>query len=85
MGGKYQCFQRHVANFFVDQMKNGNTLAQRILAKQPRVTTVVGPQTISFRKIKAKRGEKTAAQEHIHRLSPTVDEVVTENEKNRKT
>ena len=85
MGGKYQCFQRHVANCFVNQIKNGNTLAQRILEKQPRVTTVVGPQTISFQKIKSKRRAKTAAQEQIHRLSPPVDEMVTKNTKNRKT
>ena len=59
-------------------MKNGNTLTQRIIAKQPRVTTVSGPQTILFRKIKRKRGAKTAAQAQIQRLSPPVDELVTE-------
>ena len=65
-------------------MKNGNTLAQRILAKQPRVTTVVGPQTISLRKIKRKRRAKTTAQEHIYRLSPPVDELVNKIGKTEK-
>ena len=64
-------------------MKNGNTLAQRILAKQPRVTTVVGPQNISFQKIKRKCRTKTTTQENIHRLSPPVDEVVAENSKKK--
>ena len=79
MGGKYQCFQRHVANCFFNQMKNGNDPTQRITAKQPRVTTVVGPQTIYFRNIKRKCRAKTASQTQIHRLYPPVDEVVTEN------
>ena len=83
MGGKYQCFQRHVSNCFVNQMRNGNTLTQRIIVKQPRVTTVDGPQTFSFTKIKRKRGGKTAAQAHIKILSPPVDEVVTENEEKK--
>ena len=61
-------------------MKNGNTLTQRMISKQPQVTTVAGPQTISFRKIKRKRRAKTAAQAQIQRLSLPVDEVVTENE-----
>ena len=66
-------------------MEHGNTLAQRIMAKQPQVTTAVGPQNIFFRKIKRKCRAKTAAQEHIHRLSPPVDEVVKKNAKKRKT
>ena len=49
--------------------------------KQPRVTTVANPQTISFRKIKRKRGAKKSAQTQIKRFYPPVDEVVTENEK----
>ena len=31
MGGKYQCFQKHVANCFFNKMKNGNTLTQCII------------------------------------------------------
>ena len=65
-------------------MKNGNTITQHIIANQPRVTTVDSPQTISFRNIKRKCREKTAAQAHIQRLSPPVDEVVTENKKYKK-
>ena len=65
-------------------MKNENTLTQRIISKQPRVTTVAGPQTISFKNIKRKRRSETAAQAQIQRLSPPVDEVVTENKKNKK-
>ena len=65
-------------------MKNFNTITHCIIAKQPRVTTVSGPQTISFRKIKHKRRAKTAAQAQIQRLSPPVDEVVTENETKQK-
>ena len=84
MGGKYQCFQRHVANCFVNQIKDVNTLTQRIIANQPGVTTVAGPQTISFRNIKRKRKAKTTAQAQIQRLSPPVDKVVTDNEKNIK-
>ena len=60
MGGKYQCFQRHVENCFVNQIKNGNTLTQHIIAKQPRVSTVAGPQTISFEKIKPKRKKNSS-------------------------
>ena len=85
MAGKYQYVQSHVAKLFFNQMKNGNTLTQRTIVKQPRVTTVAGPKAISFQKIRRKRRAKTAAQEKIHRLSHTVDEVVTENAKNRKT
>ena len=65
-------------------MKNGNTITQHIIANQPRVTTVDSPQTISFRNIKRKCREKTAAQAHIQRLSPPVDEVLTENKKDKK-
>ena len=65
--------------------KNGNTLTQRIIAKQPQVTTVASPQKISFWNIKYKCWAKTAAQAWIHIFSPPVDEVVTENEKNKKT
>ena len=67
---------------FVNQMRNGNTLPQRIIAMQPRVSTVFGPQTIYFWNIKHKSGAKIASQAQIQRLSPPVDEVVTENEKN---
>ena len=59
-------------------MINGNTLTQCIIAKQPRVTTVVG-QKQSFHKIKRKGRAKTAAQAQIHRVSFLVDEVVTDN------
>ena len=61
-------------------MKNCNNLTLLILANQPRVTTVAGPQTISFRKIKRKRRAKTSAHAQIQILSPTVDEVMTYNE-----
>ena len=83
MGGKYQFFQRHVENCFCNQMEDGNTLTQRFVEKQPRVTTVDGPQK-KFRKIKRKRRGETAAQSQIKILSPPVDEVVTENEKSKK-
>ena len=66
---------------FVNQMRNGNTLTQCTIAKQPRVTTVAGPQIISFRRIKRKRGAKTAAQARIQRFSTPFDEVVNENGK----
>ena len=82
MSGKYQWFQRHVENFFVNQMKNGNTLNQRIIENRPWVTTVAGPQNISFQYIKRKHRSKTAAYAIIHILYPPVDEVVIENEKN---
>ena len=64
-------------------MKNGNTITQRIIAKQYRVTTVAGPQTISLRKIKHKRRAKTAAQTQIQVFSPPVDDVVTQNGKKK--
>ena len=64
--------------------ENCNTLTQRIIENQPQVTTVAGPQTISFQNIKRKRKKKTAAQAQIQRLSPLIDEVLNENEKNRK-
>ena len=48
MGCKYQCFQRHMANCFVNKLKNDSTLTQLIIAKQPRVTTVAGPHKTSF-------------------------------------
>ena len=35
--GMYQCFQRHVTKLFFNQMKNGNTFTQRIIAKHPQV------------------------------------------------
>ena len=60
-------------------MKNGNNITQHIISDQPRLTTVVSPQIISFRKIKLKRRVKTAAQAQIQGLSPPFDEVVTEN------
>ena len=66
-------------------MKSGNTLTQRIIVNQPQVITVDVPQTISFRKIKRKRGGETATQAHIQVLSPPVNEVLTYNEKNKKT
>ena len=59
MGGKYQLFWMHVEKCFVNQIKNGNTLTQQIIAKQPQVTTVAGPQTSSFRNIKRKITAKT--------------------------
>ena len=62
-------------------MKIFNNLTQCIIANQPRVTTVAGPQTISFWNIKRKLREKTAAQAHIDILSPSVAEVVIVNEK----
>ena len=62
-------------------MKNGNTIKQHITAKQPRVTAVAGPQTISFRKIKRKRRAKTAAQAQIQRPSTPVAEVLIGNGK----
>ena len=62
-------------------MKNENTITQHIIAKQPRLTTVDGPQTIYFRKINHNRREKTAAQAKIPRLSISFAEVETENEK----
>ena len=64
-------------------MKNLNNITRRIIAKQPRVTTVDGPQTIYFLKIKRKRRAKAAAQAQIQRFFPPVDEVVTENEKKK--
>ena len=66
-------------------MKNDNTIKHRIITKQPRVTTVAYPQTISFRKIKRKQREKTPAQAHIETLSLQVAELVIENEKSKKT
>ena len=60
-------------------MKNGYILTKRIIANQPRVTNVAGPQTISFQKIKRKRRAKTVAQAQIQILSPPVDELVTNN------
>ena len=65
-------------------MKNDNTIKHRIITKQPRVTTVADPQTISFRKIKRNHWAKTAAQAHIQILCPPVDKLVTDNEKNEK-
>ena len=65
-------------------MRNGITLTQRIIAKQPRLNTIAGPQTISFRKIKRNHWAKTAAQAHIQILCPPVDKLVTDNEKNEK-
>ena len=65
-------------------MKNINAFTQRIIAKQPRLTTVDGPQIIFFRKIKHKCWSKTAAQAHIQILSPPVDEGLVENEKIKK-
>ena len=73
-----------MTNCFFNQMKNLNTLTHRIIAKQSRVTTVAGSQTISFRGIKRKRGAKTATQAHIKILSRLVDELVTDNEKKQK-
>ena len=81
MAGKYQCFQRHVANCFVNQMKNGNTLTQGIISKQNQVTTVDGPEKNTFRNIKHKHRENTAAQEQIQRFSPPVAEAAIKNEK----
>ena len=60
-------------------MKNDNTLTHHIVAKQPRVTTVAVPQTISFQNIKRKRTAKTAAQAQTQILSLPVAEVVIEN------
>ena len=71
-------------NCFVNKIKNGNTLTQRIIAAQPRVTTVAGPQTIYFRKIECKGRAKTSAWAQIQILSPPVDEVVTENKNTKK-
>ena len=65
-------------------MENGNTLIKYIIAKQPRVTIVAGPQTIYFRNNKRKCRAKIAAQAQIQILSITVAEVVIENEKNNK-
>ena len=79
MGGKYQCFQRHLENCFVNQIRNVNTLTQLSISKQPRVTNVAVPQKKYFRNIKRKRRARTAAQANIHILSHPVDEVVTEN------
>ena len=62
-------------------MKNGNTLTHHIIAKQPRVTTVAGPQTISFRNIKREGRSKTSAQAQIQQLSPPVYEVANKNGK----
>ena len=61
-------------------MKNGNTLTQRTISKNPRVTTVACPQNNYFQMIKRKRRSKTAAQAHIQILSPPVAEVVIDNE-----
>ena len=66
-------------------MKNGYILTKRIIANQHLLTTVAGPQKLSFRKIKRKRRAKPAAQGQIQRFPPQVDEVVTENEKTKKT
>ena len=68
-------------NCFVNQMKNGNTLTQHIIAKQPQVTTITGPQTISLQNIKRKHRANTTTQSKIQRFSPPVHEVLTENEK----
>ena len=68
-------------NCFVNQMKNRNTLTQRIIAKQPQVTTITGPQTISLQKIKRKHRANTTTKAKIQRFSPPVHEVMTENEK----
>ena len=63
---------------FVNQVKNGNTLTQCIIAKQPLVTTVAGPQTIYFWKNNPKRKAKASAQAHIQRFFPSVYELVIE-------
>ena len=68
-----------MVNCFFNKILNGNTLKQRIIAKNPRVTIVAVPQAISFQKIKRKRGEKTAAQAQIYILSLTVSEVVVKS------
>ena len=85
MGDKYQYFQRHVANWFVNQIKNDNNITQRIIKNNPVLTIVAGPQKKSFRKIKHKRRSKTAAQTQIQRLSLPVSEVVIENGKSKNT
>ena len=83
MGVKYQWFQRHVANCYVNQMKNDNTLTQRIVSNQPRLTTVAVPQTIYFRMIKWKCRAKIEVQAHIQLLSLPVAVVVIENGKKK--
>jgi hypothetical protein len=73
LGGKYQCFSCHVANCFLNQMKNGNKLTQRIVAKKPRISTLAGPQLfITKTNMKKRRLPNTVGQQPIN-SSPQSD------------
>ena len=64
-------------------MKNDNALTQRIIGKQPRVTTVSRSTNISFPKIKRRRKAKKATQAQIQILSPPVAKLVIEIKKTK--
>jgi len=73
VGGKYQCFSHHVANYFLNQMKNGNKLTQRLVAKKPRISTLAGPQLfITKTNMKKRRLPNTVGQQPIN-SSPQSD------------
>eukprot|EP00957_Ditylum_brightwellii_P168225 12807434-Ditylum_brightwellii.AAC.1 len=59
-GGRYQCFQHHVANCYINQLKNGISASQHLVTREPWIATVAGPQIISLKK-KHKRKRKTKA------------------------
>ena len=79
MGGKYQFFQRRVEKRFFNKMKNGNTITQHIIAKQPQVTHKQYLSEI----ISTSVGQK---QQHRQRLRDCIlhAKVVTDIEKNKK-
>ena len=76
MGGKYQFFQRRVENCIFNIMKNGYTITQHTIAKQPQVTHKQYLSEI----ISARLGHK---QQHRHRLRDCIlhAKVVTDIEK----
>eukprot|EP00957_Ditylum_brightwellii_P099648 7590055-Ditylum_brightwellii.AAC.1 len=49
-GGKCLCFQCHVVNCYINQMKTGGTISHCLAARNPRITTVAGPQAILLKK-----------------------------------